>query len=216
MKPVNNERPKASKKEIFGWCMFDFANSAYTTVIITAVFNVYFVNVIVSDTIYGKGYGEFLWGSVTIPVSYILVILLGPILGAIADFSGAKKKFLFGSYLLCVTFTAALFFIGKGDVVPAIIFIILSNAGFAAGENFASAFLPEITTQQNMGKISGYAWSFGYWGGLLSLGVALAIILSLKGAGDSTLPVRLTTLSTALFFSLGAIPTFLFLKERRQ
>ncbi len=213
---LNNKRPKASRKEIFGWCMFDFANSSYTTVIITAVFNAYFVGVVASEKILGKGYGEFLWGSVAIPISYFLVIISGPVLGAVADFSGAKKKFLFGSYILCVIFTALLFFIKEGDVIAAIIFIILSNFGFASGENFASSFLPELAYREDMGKVSGYAWSFGYWGGLLSLVICLAIITLLSDVNDTTLPVRLSFLVAAVFFGLGAIPTFLWLKERKN
>jgi len=210
-----NEK-KVSKLEIFGWCMFDFANSSYTTVIITAVFNVYFVSVVVSETLYGKGYGEFLWGSVAIPISYFIVIVCGPIIGALADFSGSKKKFLFWSYLICVIFTALLFFVKKGDVTLAIALVILSNLGFAAGENLVSAFLPEIASNKDMGKVSGYAWAFGYWGGLLSLAVCLAIIMGMKEVADKTLPVRLTALVTAAFFGLAGIPTFLLLKERKM
>ncbi|MFH0976072.1 MAG: MFS transporter [Spirochaetota bacterium] len=215
IKNKSNNPLKSTAKEIFGWCMFDFANSSFTTIIITAVFNAYFVTVVVSEELFGKGYGEFLWGSVAIPISYFLVILTGPILGAIADFSGSKKKFLFASYLLCVTFTSFLFFIKEGDIVPAIILIIISNFGFASGENFASAFLPELADREDMGKVSGYAWSFGYWGGLLSLGCCLALILFMKDLNDKTLPIRLSALVSAAFFGLGAIPTFLWLKERK-
>ena len=116
--------------------MFDFANSSYTTVIITAVFNAYFVSVVASEAIFGKGYGEFLWGSVALPISYFLVIITAPVLGALADFSGSKKKFLFGSYLICVVFTALLFFIKEGDVTAAVILIIISNFGYASGRKF--------------------------------------------------------------------------------
>ncbi len=211
-----NKKSKASRKEIFGWCMFDFANSSYTTVIITAVFNAYFVSVVASEKIYGKGYGEFLWGSIAIPISYFFVIVSGPVLGALADFSGSKKKFLFGSYLVCVVFTILLFFIKEGNVIPAIILIILSNFGYASGENFSSSFLPELAYREDMGKVSGYAWSFGYWGGLLSLVFCLCAILLFPRTGDSTLPVRLSCLISAAFFGLGAVPTFLWLKERKS
>lgn len=195
--------------------MFDFANSAYTTIIITAIFNAYFVSVIADAAIYGKGFGEFLWGSVAIPVSYFLIILTAPLFGAIADFTGSKKKFLFLSYIFCVIFTALLFFVKEGDLIPAIIMIILSNFAFASGENFTSSFLPELATKENMGKISGYAWAFGYWGGLISLGICLTVIILMKDTIDKTLPIRLTTLITAGFFGLSAIPAFLWLKERK-
>lgn len=211
-----NIKTKSSKKEIFGWCMFDFANSSYTTVIITAVFNAYFVSVVVSEKTFGKGYGEFLWGSVAIPISYLFVILTGPVFGALADFSGSKKKFLFASYLICVISTSLLFFIGEGDVLPAIILVIISNFAFSSGENFASSFLPELASKKDMGKISGYAWSFGYWGGLFSLAFCLVVIILFSDIKDQTLPIRLSTLISASFFGLGAIPTFLWLKERKS
>jgi MFS transporter, UMF1 family len=213
---LTNKPSKAPPKEIFGWCMFDFANSSFTTIIITAVFNAYFVSVVVSEKIFGKGYGEFLWGSIAIPISYFLVIITAPVLGALADFSGSKKKFLFGSYLICVTFTALLFFIIEGDITAAILIIIISNFGYASGENFASAFLPELAYREDMGKISGYAWSFGYWGGLLSLACCLGIMILMTDVPDKTLPVRLSCLVAAAFFGLSAIPTFLWLKERKS
>ncbi|MBN2403700.1 MAG: MFS transporter [Spirochaetes bacterium] len=212
----NQKALKSSPKEIFGWCMFDFANSSYTTVIITAVFNAYFVSVVVSEQLFGKGFGEFLWGSVAIPISYILVIVTGPVLGAMADFSGSKKKFLFGSYLICIVFTSLLFFVKEGDVLPAIILIIISNFGYASGENFASAFLPELAYREDMGKVSGYSWSFGYWGGLIALACSLGIMVLMSEAEDKTLPVRLSNLVAAAFFGLSAIPTFLWLKERKN
>ncbi len=200
------------KKEIFGFMMFDFANSSYTTVIITAIFNAYFVRVVVNQ----QNRGELLW-SVALSVSYAAVILLGPILGAIADYSALKKKFLFGSYILCVSFTSLLFFIKPGDVIQAMIFVILSNIGFAASENFVSSFLTDIATEEDMGKISGYAWSFGYIGGLTSLAISLAILSMFpSGKENEFLGIRLTNLVTAFFFGIAAIPTFLWLHEKGQ
>ncbi len=200
------------KKEIFGFMMFDFANSSYTTVIITAIFNAYFVRIVVNQ----QNRGELLW-SVALSVSYAAVILLGPILGAIADYSALKKKFLFGSYILCVSFTSLLFFIKPGDVIPAMIFVILSNIGFAASENFVSSFLTDIASEEDMGKISGYAWSFGYIGGLTSLVISLAILSMFpSGKENEFLGIRLTNLVTAFFFGIAAIPTFLWLHEKGQ
>jgi len=159
-------------REIFGFMMFDFANSSYTTVIITAVFNLYFVQVVVNQA----NRGELLW-SITLSISYAIVVILGPIFGALADYSGSKKRFLFFTYLLCVIFTGLLFFIKPGYIVPAIVFIVLSNVGYAASENFVSSFLPDIAGEHDMGRISGYAWSFGYVGGLLSLVICAGLTL---------------------------------------
>ncbi len=200
---------KVRRREIFGFMMFDFANSSYTTIIITAVFNAYFVRVVVNQA----NRGELLW-AVTLSISYFLVMVFGPVLGAAADYSQTKKRYLFITYLLCVVFTAMLFFVKPGCIIPAMIFVVLSNIGYSAGENFVSSFLPDIADEKQMGKISGYAWSFGYIGGLLSLAICLILITYFKAGGDTHLSVRLTNLVTALFFGVAAIPTFMWVRER--
>lgn len=204
---------RAGRREIFGFMMFDFANSSYTTVIVTAVFNAYFVQAVVDQ----GNRGELLW-AVTLSISYLLVMMLGPVMGAVADYAGAKKRFLLGTYLLCVVFTGLLYLVKPGNVVPAMVFVVLSNFGYAAGENFVSSFLPDIARPEEMGRVSGYAWGFGYVGGILSLVLSLLLITRFgTGSGtDTTLPVRLTFLVTAAFFAVSALPTFLWLRERRR
>lgn len=199
---------KVSKKELFGWAMFDFANSSFTTVIVTVVFSAYFVSHVVGDPLRGVKY--WAWG---LALSNLLVIIAGPLFGAIADFSGTKKKFLFVTYIVCVLFTALLFFVREGNVLFGLIIFIIANLGFSAGENFCSAFLPEIAEQKDMGKISGYGWALGYVGGLLSLLLCLALY-ELWGKGE--LQIRISFVLTALFFLLSAVPTFLWLNERKQ
>jgi UMF1 family MFS transporter len=103
---------RAKRREIFGFMMFDFANSSYTTVIITAVFNAYFVQAVVNQA----NRGELLW-AVTLSISYFLVMIFGPVFGAMADYTKKKKRFLFATYLLCVIFTALLFFVKPGYVI---------------------------------------------------------------------------------------------------
>jgi len=202
---------RAARREIFGFMMFDFANSSYTTIIITAVFNAYFVSVVVNQA----NKGELLW-AVTLSISYFLVMIFGPVLGAIADYSSAKKRFLFISYLLCIVFTALLFFVRPGYIIPGMIFVIISNIGYSASENFVSSFLPDIANEENIGRVSGYAWSFGYVGGLTALAICLMLILFYHPGGDVNIPVRLTNLVTAFFFGAAAIPTFLWVRERRR
>lgn len=207
-----DENKALRRKEIFGFMMFDFANSSYTTVVITAIFNAYFVRVVVSQ----MNKGEFLW-SITLSISYALVIVLGPILGALADYSSLKKRFLFFSYIFCVVFTALLFFVKPGNILSGIIFVILSNMGFSASENFVSSFLPDIASEKEMGKISGYAWSFGYVGGLLSLTLCLLTLSNVPSGKEANyLGIRITNLITAAFFGLAAIPTFLWLHEKGE
>ena len=202
--------PRAPAREIFGWAMFDFANSSYTTVIVTVVFSVIFPRLIVGD---GPDYrqGNLLW-SVALSVSYGLVVLTAPVLGAIMDFRAAKKRFLFGSYLLTVAATALLYFVSPGQVLLVVVLVIMSNYGFAVGESFTSSFLPDLGPTEELGKISGYAWGLGYVGGIACTALVLGIV------GDHTLEnfdrVRLVGPVTALFFLVAAIPTFMFLRER--
>ncbi len=195
-------------KEILGWSLFDFANSSYTTVIITVVFSRYFVKVVVDDS--SGNYGEYLWG-MTLSISYALVVLFSPIVGAIADYSGNKKKYLIYAALWCIVFTMLLYFIERGDLYIAMLFIILSNFGYSMTENLISSFLPEITTSENIGKVSGFGWGLGYFGGILSLIIS---ILILQWIEEGEYAVRVTCILIGVFFGLSALPSFLWLKER--
>lgn len=192
--------------------MFDFANSSYTTVIVTVVFCIIFPRIIVGD---GPGYrlGNLLW-STALSISYLIVLLSAPVFGAIMDFTGSKKKFLFGSCLLTVVATAALYFVQPGYIVLGMLFVILSNVGFSYSEAFVSSFLPGLGPPGDLGKISGYAWGLGYFGGLFST----AIVMFGLGAGVYTLEnfarLRLVGPATGAFFLIAAIPTFLWVRER--
>ena len=204
---------RAPKKELFGWAMFDFANSSYTTVIITVVFSVIFPKIIVGDAESGYRMGNLLW-SVALSVSYILVVVTAPILGAIMDHSASKKRFLFYSYVLVVLATASLYFVQPGMVLLGMGIIVISNLAFASGEDFISSFLPELGPPEDLGKISGYAWGLGYFGGLFSTAIVMF------GLGEHTAAnyenLRLTGPITGAFFAVAAIPTFVLLKERAK
>jgi UMF1 family MFS transporter len=198
--------PPPSRREIFAWAMFDFANSSYTTVIVSVAFGVFFTSLVAPP-----GKGDALWGR-GIAIGNLIVLLLSPIVGAIADDSGRKKVFLFCTYALCVAGTAALWFVTPGRVGLALALFVVSFIGFSFGENLAGSFLPEISTPENIGKISGFGWGLGYFGGLASLVLSARLI----GKGDlANLPnLRLAWPVTALFFLVAALPTFLFLRER--
>jgi UMF1 family MFS transporter len=192
--------------------MYDFANSGYTTVILTAIFNAYFVGVVAAES--GNGHATLLW-TLTIAAANCLVLLSAPIVGAIADFSGAKKRFLIITTLGCVLFTALLSFVGPGDVTLAVILVILATFMFASGENLIAAFLPEISTPETIGRLSGYGWALGYFGGLLSLVVCLIYITDAENQGlDAAQYVPVTNLIVAALFGIAALPTLLWLRER--
>lgn len=189
-------------KEILGWVSYDFANSAFTTVIVTVVYSVYFKTVVVGQ----EGLGDYLWG-LSMSISMLIVALSSPILGAIADASHSKKKFLLVYCYTSVIFTAMLFFIGENAILPGMLFFIIANIGFEGGNVFYNAFLPEIVSQQDIGKVSGLGWGIGYLGGLSALVVALPFI-----ENHTALVFPLT----AFFFGIFAIPIFLWVKDRKE
>ena len=199
--------PEVKLREVWAWSMYDFANSAYTTVVITAVFGAFFVGGVAE----GKPWATFAW-TAALSVSYAAILLTGPLLGAWADAHAAKKPLLLATTVGCVIFTAALYYAGPGAVALSLALLIVSNYFFGAGENLIAAFLPELARSQAMGRVSGWGWSFGYLGGLAALGICLAYITSSGKPASATVPV--TMLITAAFFAIAAAPTFLFLRER--
>jgi UMF1 family MFS transporter len=199
-----------NKKEILAWCFFDFANSSFTTLIITIAFSVYFTKIVAG----GSGAGDRLWGTGN-AISQTLVLLTAPLVGAIADYSSRKKQFLFLSYITCIIFTALLYFAVPGAVWFALMLFIFGNFAYSSGENLIASFLPEIAKPEDMGKISGMGWGLGYIGGLLCL---LCCFPFLKGGFvlENAENLRRVNLIVALFFLLAGIPTFLWVKERKK
>jgi UMF1 family MFS transporter len=196
-----------TKREVFAWCLFDFANSSFTTVITTVAFSVYFVKVVAPP-----GKGEALWGW-GYALSMILVALLAPVLGAMADQQAAKKRYLAAVTGLCIACTAALYFVQAGDIVLGLILFGLANVGFELGYTFYNAFLVELADRHDMGRLSGYGWGLGYAGGLLSLALVYPFV---KGglSPDNLDSYRQSFVMTAGFFLIAALPTFLYLRER--
>ena len=195
-------------REAFAWCLFDFANSSFTTIITTVAFSVYYVQVVVAG---GDGNGEALWGW-GYALSMILVALLSPILGAMADHQGAKKQYLAAVTGLCIACTAALYFVQAGDIVLGLVLFGLANVGFELGYTFYNAFLVELADRRDMGRLSGYGWGLGYVGGLLALVLAYPFV---KGglAPENLGSYRQSFVMTAAFFLLASLPTFIYLRE---
>jgi UMF1 family MFS transporter len=205
------------KREVFGWAMYDFANSGYTTVVITAVFAAYFVGGIAK----GAPWAAFAW-TAALSISYAIVMLTMPAIGAWADLRGAKKRVLahchhrlrggHGRTGVTPRFAGA-----SGGVALAMLLVIVSNAFYSYGESLTGAFLPELATPEGMGKVSGWGWSFGYVGGMLALGICLAYVLwSQAGALPASHFVPVTMLITAAIYGAAACATFALLPERAQ
>jgi len=203
-------RPGVQRREVWAWAMYDFANSGYTTVVITAVFGAYFVAVVAGNA----AWATFAW-TLALSVSYALVMLTAPLIGAWADAHASKKKWLWLTTLGCVGFTAALYFASPGALVLSIAALILSNYFFGTGENLIAAFLPELARPRALGRISGWGWALGYVGGLVSLGASLAYISGAQAAGQGAAEfVPVAMLITAAIFFLASLPTLLILRER--
>ncbi|RIX85083.1 MFS transporter [Acidovorax cavernicola] len=213
--PTSALRPGVRKREVFGWAMYDFANSGYTTVVITAVFAAYFVGGIAK----GAPWATFAW-TAALSTSYAIVMFTMPAIGAWADLRAAKKRVLVMTTTGCVLATAALaltpgFAGGAMGVALAMALVIVSNAFYSYGESLTGAFLPELATAEGMGKVSGWGWAFGYVGGMLALGLCLAYVLWSQARG---LPaahfVPVTMLITAAIYGVAACATFALLPER--
>jgi MFS transporter, UMF1 family len=202
--------PGVRKREVFGWAMYDFANSGYTTVVMTAVFNAYFVGVVAANA----SWATLAWTS-ALALSSAVVMLTMPSLGALADMRASKKRMLAFTTAGCVLFTALLALAGPGDLWLAIAAIVLSNIFYSYGESLNSAFLPELARREALGRVSGWGWSFGYFGGMLTLGLSLGYVIWAQGQGiPATQFVPVTMLITAVVYALASLLTFALLKER--
>lgn len=190
--------------------MYDFANSGYTTVVVTAIFNAYFVAAVAGKA----AWATFAW-TAALAVSYLLILLTAPVAGAWADTHGGKKKLLALTTAGCVLGTAGLALAGPGDVAIATLFLVFSNFCFGSGENLIAAFLPELAEEDSLGKVSGWGWSLGYIGGLFSLGACFGYIRWAGARGETAAQfVPVCMIITAALFAVASAPTFLLLRER--
>ena len=201
--------PGVRLREVFGWAMYDFANSGYSTVVITAVFAAYFVGGVAD----GADWATLAWTS-GLSVSYLIVMLTMPGLGAWADRVAGKRRMLMWVTAGCVISTAALSLVGPGQVALGLFILVLSNTFFSYGESLTASFLPELAKPEAMGRVSGWGWSLGYIGGMLTLGVCLAYVLAAQARGESGSQfVPVTMLITAAVYGGAAWVTFALLRE---
>lgn len=208
------------KREIFGWAMYDFANSAFATTILAVIFNHYFATVVAGGEkgveilgfrLHGASFFTF-----SVSLSMLISALLAPFLGAVADTSASKKRFLMLFCYMALLFTGLLYFVREGNYWRGAIFFIIANIGFAGGNVYYNAFLPEISNDQNIGRISGFGWALGYIGGgaLLAINLVMLQYPGLLGFPEGTFSVQDCFLSVSFWWFVFSLPTFLFLKER--
>jgi UMF1 family MFS transporter len=201
-------QPRSSLRERWAWYLYDFGNSAYAAVVLLAVYSAYF-----KDTVVGGAEGSRLWG-IAVGIAMLVVAVTSPVLGTIADFSGAKKRFLFFYTSMACLFTALLFFAQKGTVLIGMLFFILAEIGYRSAQVFYNSLLPEIADPDEMGRVSGNGWAIGSAGGVICLLIVLAAIILIKVEG--AIIVRLSLVFTAVYFVLSTLPLFLWLPERAQ
>lgn len=204
---------------IASWCLYDWANSAFTTLVVTFIYNTYFSTSFVPD----QEHGAALW-SRGVATSAVLIALLSPVLGAIADRGGRRRLFLALSTWTCVAFTAALAFVSPTQshaALTALVVFVIANVAFEMGGVFYNAFLPELVPQEKIGRVSGYGWGIGYIGGLLAMVLALVAFVRPETPwfGISTadgFQYRATNLLVAAWFFVFSIPMLLFVRERTE
>ena len=194
-----------NKKEVISWSLYDFANQPFTTVIVTFVYGAFFTSVIASD----EKIGTLLWTQ-GIAVSAIIVALLSPFLGALADKGGYRKFFLMSFTWICAIFSILLYFPKAGDVYWALSLFVVANIAFEMGSVFCNSYLPDLSDDTNSGKISGFAWGLGFVGGLIALALSL-FFFDLDSEG-----IRSINILVGVWFLVFSIPTFLFVKDRKS
>ena len=193
------------RRSKWSWYFYDFGNSAYASIILLAVYSAFFKNVVV-----GGAEGTRLW-AISVGIASATVAVLSPVLGTIADFTKFKKQFLIIFTMLSVVFTGLLFFVRAGDIFTGMVFFILAEIGYRAGQVFYDALLTDVSTSETIGTISGNGWAFGMVGGILALVIA---IIPIQFIGDHMIPFAF--LIAAVFFLLSSIPSFLWVKEKKQ
>jgi len=203
MRPVTPPR----RAEILAWAFYDFANSAFTTLVVTFVFAAYFARRVAPD----PTTGGVLWAH-AVNLSAFLVAIGMPILGAAADARRHKKRHLAVATAIAVAGTAGLFWVGPGGVLPALAIFVVANVAFEVSCAYTNSFLTELSTPATIGRVSGLGWGLGYVGGLLCLVAALGLIDRLPSAGD--LAVRSTNLLVAGWYLVFALPFFILVRER--
>jgi len=196
----------STRRERWAWYLYDFGNSAYASVVLLAVYSAYF-----KDQVVGGSEGTRMWG-IAVGVAMLVVALISPVLGAIADFTAGKKRFLLFFTVMACLFTAGLFFAEPGAVVIGMLFFILAEIGYRAAQVYYNGLLPEIAEPHEMGRISGYGWAIGTMGGVVCLLLILPLVVLIGG----TFIVRLSMVITAVFFAVSAAPLFLWLRERAK
>ena len=193
-----------NRKQVISWSLYDFANQPFTTIIVTFVYGAFFTKYIVND----EHIGTLLW-STAIAVTAIVVSILSPVLGALADSGGYRKFFLMIFTWICSVFSILLYFPDSGDVYLALTLFVIANISFEMGCVFSNSYLPDLSQKENIGKISGFAWGLGFFGGLTALFLSLFFFPEMNTEG-----IKKINVLVGIWFLVFSVPTFLFVKDK--
>jgi UMF1 family MFS transporter len=201
-----------NRRGLIAWCFYDWANSAFPTVVVTFIFAAYFTTKLAETPEAGTG----LWGG-AISLSGLAVALLAPVFGALADQGGRRKPWIGGFTALAILCAAGLWWVAPDPsfALLALVLVGLGNTAFELGQVFYNAMLPDVASARRLGRISGWAWGLGYAGGLVCLSLCLVLFIQPespifgldKGAAEQ---VRVIGPFVALWFAVFALPLFLF------
>ena len=183
-----------NRRAVWSWAFFDFANSVYPAVITTAVFPIFYKNVVIGE---GGGVGD-LWWTRAVSLSALIIAVTAPVLGSIADRSGARKRFMFFYTIVCVVGVASMTTLGPGMLVAGFLIFVLANVGFEGAVVFYNAYLPDIAPRERQGRVSGLGFGLGYFGSAIGLGLALVFVMQER--------MDAVWLLTAAFFLVFSVP----------
>ncbi len=189
------------RKQVGAWALFDFANSIYPAVVQTAVFSIFYTSVVVGNE---TGRGDSWWGW-AISTSALIVAASSPLLGAIADRGGLRKRLMLAYTTACLVGVALFTTLGPGMAVQGFVLYVIANVGFEGALVFYNAYLPDIAPREMQGRVSGLGFGVGY------LGSAIGLIAALQVRDN----IDMVWVLTVAFFALFSIPTFLFLPRDR-
>ncbi len=203
---------QVSRRALISWCLYDWANSAFSTVVITFVFAAYFTQSVAENPIVGTA----LWGH-TLSLAALIVAFSSPVLGAIADKTGSRKPWLGGFTAVSVLATSMLWFVEPSPsyALPALFLVGLGVIAFDFSAVFYNALLPALAPPGKVGRLSGWGWAAGYAGGLTCLVAALFGLVQTEAPwfgldADRAEHVRATTLLVAVWFAIFSVPIFLY------
>ncbi len=206
------------RRSLAAWCVYDFANTAFGTVIITFVYSVFFARVVAGD----ETQGNILW-NYAIGVSGLFIALLSPVLGALADHYGARKNFVVFFTAVFAAATSMLWFGQAGDVFYVLVIICIANIAYELSIVFYNAMLPHVAPADKIGRVSGFAWGLGYFGGLLCLAAALLMFIGIGDAAplvklphDNHEHMRAVALLTTAWVVVFTLPFLLFTKDSKR